>query len=495
MLSGVIKQIGFPSDVAGRAAVVLLAAVWLWSVYRAASQSITTDEAYTYQLYLERDWRAVFRDYDANNHVLYTLLTRLVIPRLGRSEFALRFVSISFGALFFVAVYQLCRLLFRASWLFLPSVITVAYNPYVLDFVCAARGYGPGVALVLAGLYALLRYGQDGSCRWLGGAGWSFGLAIGMNLTMVFPVAAAQLVFGIHWWRDGREFLHRTVLPCLAVAFVINALPLSHAQRDNFYVGARTLAGTVETLSTFSLRHHLTPLEELQNRAVDLALWLVPSWTAAAVGLVLWRGGWAHRLLACTWLVLLMFIVSAHIGLQLPYPEFRTGLYLIPLTTLVLLCGVEAGVHPFLRAVLAAPQVVVGLLFVAQLGATTFAEWPFDAGTRRVAERLEMLGPCLRRGRSERLRLGCSWVLDKSLSYYRSRRRMEWIAPITRASVDDDWDIYVLLPEDAGIMEKRNLEVLYEDPVSHVKLAVPRSAAAWRRPSAESEANPGGVAR
>ncbi len=45
--------------------------------YRAATQSFTEDEAYTYGNVLVGSWRDLYFMYEANNHVLFSILSRL----------------------------------------------------------------------------------------------------------------------------------------------------------------------------------------------------------------------------------------------------------------------------------------------------------------------------------------------------------------------------------------------------------------------------------
>src|SRR5580698_6653085 len=58
--------------------------------YRAAHQSVNLDEAYTFTSYLEHSWREIYGPYDANNHVLFSILARLSIKLFGLSELSLR---------------------------------------------------------------------------------------------------------------------------------------------------------------------------------------------------------------------------------------------------------------------------------------------------------------------------------------------------------------------------------------------------------------------
>src|SRR5215211_593620 len=82
-------------------AVALLAGLFVANVYRAATQSLTIDEAFTYQLYLAKNLRAILTDYDANNHVLFTLLAKISVSLFGTSEFAIRLPTLLGGLVYF----------------------------------------------------------------------------------------------------------------------------------------------------------------------------------------------------------------------------------------------------------------------------------------------------------------------------------------------------------------------------------------------------------
>ena len=64
-------QLRTPSE---RTAAGLLAALWVVCVWRAATQSVVHDEAFTYGFYLAGPASAIFTHFDANHHFLNTLL-------------------------------------------------------------------------------------------------------------------------------------------------------------------------------------------------------------------------------------------------------------------------------------------------------------------------------------------------------------------------------------------------------------------------------------
>src|SRR5690348_7610686 len=87
---------------------LILGALFVLEAYRAATQSLTHDEAFTYQLYLAGPASNLFRVFDANLHFLAVLAMRLSTRLFGFSEFAIRLPSLLACGWYFVTVYRLC---------------------------------------------------------------------------------------------------------------------------------------------------------------------------------------------------------------------------------------------------------------------------------------------------------------------------------------------------------------------------------------------------
>ncbi len=420
------------------AAIVLLAGLFAVNVYRAATQALTIDEAFTYQLYLAKNLRAILTEYDANNHVLYTLLAKLSVGLFGKSELAIRLPSVLGGLVYFYAVFRVCWFFFAGRWLFLVGVGALTLNPFLLDFLSAGRGYGLGIALWMLGLWFVL----EGR---LERAGVAFGLAVAANLTLVFPCAAVILVYGRTW-----EVVDRLILPAIAASFIVLVIPLSNMKPGSFYAGSETLWRGVQTVVTMSLRHHMTALPDLQVLMLNvlfpvmLACVVVLSWKPHPQ--VTWLGG--------ALLLTILLLVTAHHGARLLYPELRTGLYLCPLFTLVYLLALRD------RSVWwGLPLWLLLGIYLLQWNTSHYAEWKFDAGTKRISEIL--------RARHAR-RVGASWELEPTLNYYGAA-----IEPVLRNSPDGEYDYYVLLPSDYGVILRRRLKEVYRDPLSEAVLAAP----------------------
>src|SRR5882724_9416362 len=125
---------------------LLLLALFAMNIYRARTQSITIDEAFTYNVFLDGPVGHIFTIYNANHHVLNTFLCKISLWLFGRSELALRIPSLLGGLLFMVTVLRLCRYAFGDGWFCFLSFALLTTNPSVLDYMSAARGYGMALA-------------------------------------------------------------------------------------------------------------------------------------------------------------------------------------------------------------------------------------------------------------------------------------------------------------------------------------------------------------
>ena len=83
-------------------------AIFAISVYRAATLALTIDEASTYVGYVHLGWNGIFHGpFDANNHILYSILEKFSRQWFGMSELSLRLPALLGAGLF---LWSLARL-------------------------------------------------------------------------------------------------------------------------------------------------------------------------------------------------------------------------------------------------------------------------------------------------------------------------------------------------------------------------------------------------
>lgn len=498
-----------PEAMYRRTAIFLLTFVFAASVYRAATQSVTTDEAFSYNLLLNGSWSRLFGGYDAAHHVLYSVVAKFSITFFGLSELTLRLPALAACLLYLVAVYRLFHRLLPDSPFFLLPLALTTVNPHLMDFFSAARGYGLALALLLWSLNQSLTYLEAPHRSALRRTGLTLALAASANLTLLVPAAACGILLALAMLLDPRLGEHlpsrgrvwflidNLFLPFVLTAFVILVLPLTKARLDHFYFGASHLRESLQTLVDMSYFHH--PLSAWLAGVLPGPGFWGPLWTTLAPiviaaaflasSLLAFRavraGGFTKLSFPCRTLFFaggtlsfsVLALLAAHhfAGVRLPYA--RTGLYFIPLL-IVTLTAMAAAVrhHPALRRALGCPLTALGVLSLVQSAAqfqcNHFGEWRFDRSTKRIVELIR--SEQFRAPRSA-VRIGASWVFEPTLNFYRRRYRLEWITPVARGNPDAEFDYYVLLSEDQAVASKRDLRILFADPFAGVLLAAPRA--------------------
>jgi len=448
----------FPAETGIKTVVLLFALLGAVNVYRASTQSITYDEAVTYDAFVVGPLGNAFTGYNANNHVLFSVLAKFTTAALGPSELGLRLPSVLAGWVYFVVVFLLCRHLFGRGPIFWLAAVALACNPLVLDFLSAARGYGVALALFMVALYQVVvilvssssSHGGAGRGRWVV-VSLALGGAVSANLTFLFPAVglgmAALTLTAVDTLGAGRASLWRfartTVLslagPGPVMAAVLLVVPLTLAEREHFTYGASGLSETVTSLVNLSVWHHPTgwyidTVGEMVGSVVST--YLVPLTLAtlfATAGIIGARAVRARKssvltaqdrallLLAGTLTITLAQLVAVHYLWDVPYPLDRTGLYFVPMFVLVPpLVADRAGVwRRGSRVVRGCSLVFLSLLlslFLAQFNMTQYGMWRFDAGTRTL---YEITARWPDTGRDASFRIAASWLLRPSLNHYR----------------------------------------------------------------------------
>jgi hypothetical protein len=504
--------------------IVILSGLLIVNIYRAWSQSICHDEAFTYDAYLSGTFASLFDHYDANHHFLFTLLAKLSVSLFGVSEFAMRLPTVLAGALYFWSVYRLSIFLFSGSAYCLLSVLLLSLNPLLLDFLVAARGYGLALALFFYAFAECLAY-MDAAIQTpertpgnatLYRAGTAIALSVAANLVFLLPV----VVFGFLFLAalvlidkrvdtamaptDKELPPHRNLLLTSLLSFAAPAgalllllsitAPFAKAEKDIFYVGVGNLIESLRSLAEYSFSHN-PGLWGLNYRYALFQFWrsatlflvvpvtlLVAGWLWLRVCRNEWRNP-ARYLPSRAELVLYLslgtaagaalLLVVGHYSMGLPYPEGRTGIYFLPLFALASLgwlqmfrvrAGLQKGLAWGLTAVLAISIGVFGI----QFNARHFAVWQYDADTKAIVQAIAFreangTGP---------LRVGTSWPLAPSINFYRVTRKLHRIQPVDRLGPRGDFDYYVLWGSDTSLAETQHLKTLMKYPVSGTVLAV-----------------------
>jgi hypothetical protein len=247
-----------------------------WAIVRASLQSITFDEAFSYLFFAKTLSGA--GEFSANNHVLNSLLMWVVTQVFGPSDFTLRTPALLGAALYIGVCYLLCRRIAPSFALRLGLFVCLTCNPFILDFMAAARGYS------LANAFLTVAIAIPILCRptaaWCGLASLALGLSFSANFSFAFVDGAAFLALLV-WALRGREgqptlrIVASCTLPGLLVALAICGYPLTHRGserwQDHLWWGAHSVREMRKSLVEASL-YELDPGLPLY----EIAGWLGP---------------------------------------------------------------------------------------------------------------------------------------------------------------------------------------------------------------------------
>ena len=124
-----------------RFTILALFAIFCLNVYRAATQSIATTEAFTWGSFRVPATRQISRTaYDANNHVLNSILIRFSVNLVSLSNSPCAFRACCSEGCTSSAAWRVSQLLFGAGVVVLRNGITAhGWTPLLLDHLSAAR--------------------------------------------------------------------------------------------------------------------------------------------------------------------------------------------------------------------------------------------------------------------------------------------------------------------------------------------------------------------
>ena len=463
----------------------VLAAVLVLNVYRAVTQSLTIDEAFTYKDFVAAPWEEARHHVDPNNHVLNTLLEKVTVDWWGPSEWAIRLPSLLGGFIYMAAALGLVNLLWGGAGTSIVIFCALILNPIVLDYMSAARGYSLALGLQFCAIFLMahvcLKPGTKIVEACLHAAiGVAMGLSATANLAFLIPNAIVTVLFLAAPWISGRkvdsEQAGLNVAMLLATAGVtfgeLMFGTFEGANVSTFVIGEASAARSIHILFVKSFQYPTVAGGKLL--APLLALVTGPILIACLLGAVIffWKSGVPGKreallLFPLTLAGSLIALVALHMIIGLPYPYERTGIYLLPLMTLTVACAMRVRWKILSGAALLF-LCAVTVQYALELKSGWYEEWRFDAGTKRVMQELMRV----HEANPVPGRMGISWVYEDTATYYARMWHLDWLAPLTRDDPQSrDFDYYYLQEEDQPLVARRGLVILYRDPVSKAVLA------------------------
>ncbi len=477
-----------------------------WAVARAAVQAITIDEADTFVTFAGQSWPSQWYS-AANNQVLNSLLMRLFTSVFGIHNLSVRSPALIGAAIYIGSAYFLCRVLYEGRRLQWILFVCLVYNPFVFDYLVAARGYSLALGFLLCGAGIAIRAflcdeREPSKVAWTCGVcSGLLGLSFAANFSFAFVLAAAMLAILAWAWTTQtpkRRIIMACVLPGLAVTvFLCSSVLARWPRHGQLIFGAKSMGEALWSVidaSFFKLNAFLVNPDlyrvlkylrySLFFLVVLLALWRI---------FTMWRGrrepsdrGTRRLYLLGVGLVAILVVaLGVHwlcfTAFHLLLPKGRTAAYLAPLG--VLIAGAIAAVpgrsrweraaHKSLAVALA----VTAGYFILCLRLTYFQEWWWDAEVDKVYWVL-----CYYNHNYGVEDVPMDWMYSSALNYYRVASGHESFHEFTGYTVPGsypaDRPLYVLHAIiDRDFIASQNLNVVYHGTTDVVVAVRPAALA------------------
>ncbi len=408
-------------------------------LYKAFQVPITHDEAYTALIYPKYSyWQLMmYPSSYTNNHILNTLLVKLLISMFGLEQWLVRLPNILAFLVYTLAVFRITRSVTRRdSPLFLLGAVLFLCSSYFLDFFSLCRGYGLSNSFCALSISFLLTGAKQGKTRdlWLA---FLFGLlASYANFSsLIFWVSVTAMVFFYLFWsfRDSirKLALHLALLAVSCIGYGLLILsPILKMQQDNmfrFFSAANFYSDTM-----LNLAHHIRTGDFSITWADHLIAVLLIGAVLTNVLYILFRFMKAHRdpewfrqpafITGMAVLLTVLVNVLQHILLKTPYLSGRIGLFYFPLFISALVAFLGTFMPLKRQAIAGMASILVSCGLLVNLGGTlslrSVQEWWFDANTFTVLDLLNTVE------KDHVVRLHTDWTYYPSFAFYKKTGRM-----------------------------------------------------------------------
>jgi hypothetical protein len=469
----------------------------LWTVARACVQSLTIDEADTYLFWVRPEGPTHWTPH-ANNHVLNSMLMRLSTAIFGASAITLRLPALIGAALYIGAVYCLVRLITGRRLLQWGLFACLTLNPFVMDYLVAARGYSMASAFLLWMVVVAARYQARKGELWRTCALISMCAGLSICANFSFAIADGLTALGLFLWicrqhrREYGKILAAFLAPGLAVGYFIAGSVILAWPKSQLTWGATSLVEMTRSLVHACLyepnEYLLHP--RLRHYFVHFGTLLYP----ILAGLMVWRVAMlflekpaegdetriARPIAIICGSVCLGAIVCHEflfLAYRIPLPLDRTALWV----ALLFLATAGALASPRLPSLagrlsgiaLTAILVLIGCYNIGCLRLTYFNEWKYDADMKNVYSVLASYNHTY-----SVTKTSTNWRYVGALNCYRLISAHETIekipyAPSVAGEYPAGYQAYVVYyPVDQDFVKLQSLQVVYHDEFSGAAVAI-----------------------
>jgi hypothetical protein len=426
-------------------------------VLRALKLSITHDEAYTYLHYVTKNWWSIIiykPPHIPNNHILNTLLIKISCLLFGASSFSLRLPNVLFSLVYFYYAASIAKS-FRFPGIQILAFLALCLQVYFFDFFALARGYGMGLALIIASIYHLYKYRELNNGHHIWRTLIFAAFAVYANFTFLYAFVALTMLLVIVWMQEGNGgtktigILLRPVLIVTGILFVFIAIPLKNISGDLFGGETSFWRDTVDSL--------IWNMQYGQHYDLSIGLSYLVAVLILIGALFFVFDTFQNRVSKFRFYqdALLLLTLTAtvqilqHLLLGTQFLMGRTALVYAPLFLVYIIFLFQrfnefrAGEN--IQLVLNSLWVIILLINFKAINFNNTFEWQYDTYNKQA---LDIIEEDQKEGKQSVISIGINWLFEPSLNFYRIAEDKQWLKPLSHDGYQEEsYQYYYLLKE------------------------------------------------
>lgn len=363
--------------------------VSLYLAIRAFLVPLVHDEAATFFHYIQKgEFLPPHAHWDANNHLLNSLLSYFSYLLFGSSEFSLRLSNLIFFPIFFFFVYRISNLLRNPilKWTFFSTFI-FAHN--FIEYFALSRGYGMSMALLFASIYYVFQVLKKGELKYYILSTLLISLAISANLTLVNSGILISSILGFHIVLNHKESKVHHSIKAIIIILVSGIIPIIMAGKLLLQFKAKGLLyyGTLEGFWELTVRSLVKLIIGQESWMAEV---IIAFFSIAIVVLFLYQIFKSPSLKALWKAEFIFFyllignfaaVMIMSYLLQVNFPEDRTGLYFFPFfmgSLIFLLDSVWERMNHYMRPLLLLSFLFFPIHFLMSLNISHSSFWKME---------------------------------------------------------------------------------------------------------------------
>ena len=318
--------------------IVLLSFVFIYLLLRSSLVPLVHDEAATFFHYIHKaSFLPPHAHWDANNHILNSMLSYFSYSLFGSSEWALRLPNLLFFPLYFYFTYKISTELSNKilKWTFFISLV-FAHN--FIEYFSLTRGYGMSMALLLASIWHLIQVFKYSQLKHYFLSSLFMSLAILANLTLINSAILLLGILTLQILNTWDKTKYNKTIKTLGIVWFTLGIPIGLSIKLLLIFKEKGLLyyGTLDGLWELTVKSLIELLSGKESEIIEgfILFYFVAMLIIFFINIIKGKNFssiWNKQFIFFYFLIgnIIAILILGEL-LHINYPEDRTGLYLFP---------------------------------------------------------------------------------------------------------------------------------------------------------------------